>query len=93
VLAVATKIRLMRMGRKKRPFYRVVVADSRARRDGDFIEILGYYNPLTEPAEIKINEEKALKWLENGAIPTDTVRSILSRLGVIKTFAEKKVAK
>jgi len=90
---VATKIRLMRMGRKKRPFYRVVVADSRARRDGDFIEILGYYNPLTEPAEIKINEEKALKWLENGAIPTDTVRSILSRLGVIKTFAEKKVAK
>lgn len=90
---MATKIRLMRMGRKKRPFYRVVVADSRARRDGDFIEILGYYNPLTEPAEIKINEEKALKWLENGAIPTDTVRSILSRLGVIKTFAEKKVAK
>lgn len=90
---MATKIRLMRMGRKKRPFYRVVVADSRSRRDGDFIEILGYYNPLTEPAEIKINEEKALKWLENGAIPTDTVRSILSRLGVIKTFAEKKVAK
>lgn len=90
---MATKIRLMRMGRKKRPFYRVVVADSRARRDGNFIEVLGYYNPLTEPAEIKIDEEKALKWLENGAIPTDTVKSILSRLGVIKTFSEKKAAK
>jgi small subunit ribosomal protein S16 len=93
VLAVATKIRLMRMGRKKRPFYRVVVADSKARRDGRFIEILGYYNPLVEPAEVKIDEEKALKWLSDGAIPTDTVKNILSRAGIIKKFAESKAAK
>jgi len=90
---VATKIRLMRMGRKKRPFYRVVVADSKARRDGRFIEILGYYNPLVEPAEVKIDEEKALKWLSDGAIPTDTVKNILSRAGIIKKFAESKAAK
>jgi len=90
---VATKIRLMRMGRKKRPFYRVVVADSKARRDGRFIEILGYYNPLVEPAEVKVDEEKALKWLSDGAIPTDTVKNILSRAGIIKKFAESKAAK
>ncbi|MBZ4672333.1 30S ribosomal protein S16 [Deferribacteraceae bacterium V6Fe1] len=90
---MATKIRLMRMGRKKRPFYRVVVADSKARRDGRFIEILGYYNPLVEPAEVKIDEEKALKWLSDGAIPTDTVKNILSRAGIIKKFAESKAAK
>nr|WP_278252133.1 30S ribosomal protein S16 [Deferrivibrio essentukiensis] len=83
----------MRMGRKKRPFYRVVVADSKARRDGRFIEILGYYNPLVEPAEVKIDEEKALKWLSDGAIPTDTVKNILSRAGIIKKFAESKAAK
>jgi len=93
VLAVATKIRLMRMGRKKRPFYRVVVADSKARRDGRFIEILGYYNPLVDPAEVKVDEEKALKWLSEGAIPTDTVKNILSRAGIIKKFAESKAAK
>jgi small subunit ribosomal protein S16 len=93
VLAVATKIRLMRLGRKKRPFYRVVVADSRARRDGRFVDILGYYNPLVEPAEIKIDEEKALNWLKEGAIPTDTVKNILSKLGLIKKFAEEKAAK
>jgi len=90
---VATKIRLMRLGRKKRPFYRVVVADSRARRDGRFVDILGYYNPLVEPAEIKIDEEKALNWLKEGAIPTDTVKNILSKLGLIKKFAEEKAAK
>lgn len=90
---MATKIRLVRMGRKKRPFYRVVVADSRARRDGRFIEILGYYNPLVEPAEVKVDEEKALKWLTDGAVPTDTVKNILSRAGIIKKFAESKAAK
>lgn len=90
---MATKIRLVRMGRKKRPFYRVVVADSRARRDGRFIEILGYYNPLVEPAEVKVDEEKALKWLSDGAVPTDTVKNILSRAGIIKKFAELKAAK
>lgn len=90
---MATKIRLVRMGRKKRPFYRVVVADSRARRDGKFIEILGYYNPLVEPAEVKVDEEKALKWLSYGAVPTDTVKNILSRAGIIKKFAELKAAK
>lgn len=90
---MATKIRLMRLGRKKRPFYRVVVADNRARRDGRFVDILGYYNPLVEPAEIKIDEEKALNWLKEGAIPTDTVKNILSKLGLIKKFAEEKAAK
>lgn len=85
---MATKIRLMRMGRKKRPFYRVVVADSRERRDGGFIEILGYYNPIVQPAEFKVDEAKALQWLRNGAIPTDTVKNMLSKVGIIKKFAE-----
>ncbi|QAR34123.1 30S ribosomal protein S16 [Geovibrio thiophilus] len=85
---MATKIRLMRMGRKKRPFYRIVVADSRERRDGNFIEILGYYNPVTEPAEVKIDEEKALKWLKVGAVPTDTAKNLLSKEGIIKKFHE-----
>lgn len=85
---MATKIRLMRLGRKKRPFYRIVVADSRERRDGNFIEILGYYNPITEPAEVKIDEEKALKWLKVGAIPTDTAKNLLSKEGIIKKFHE-----
>lgn len=89
---MATKIRLMRMGRKKRPFYRVVVADSRERRDGGFIEILGYYNPLVQPAEFKVDEAKALQWLQNGAIPTDTVKNMLSKAGVIKKFAEGQKA-
>jgi small subunit ribosomal protein S16 len=87
---VATKIRLMRMGRKKRPFYRLVVADSRAKRDGRFIEIIGHYNPLPNPTEYKVDEEKALKWLGNGAVPTDTARNILSRAGVMKKFDEIK---
>lgn len=71
------------MGRKNRPFYRVVVADSRSPRDGKFIEIIGHYNPLTDPATVDINEEKALKWLRCGAQPTDTVRSLLNRLGIM----------
>lgn len=79
---MAVKIRLTRMGSKKAPFYRVVVADSRAPRDGKFIEIIGTYNPLTDPATIKIDNEKASKWLSNGAQPTDTVRALLKKSGV-----------
>jgi len=77
------KIRLRRMGRRNRPFYRVVVADSRSPRDGKFIDIIGHYNPLTDPATINIDGEKALKWLRYGAQPTDTVRSLLSKLGIM----------
>ena len=79
---MAVKIRLTRLGSKKAPFYRVVVADSRFTRDGRFVEEIGYYNPLTEPAEIKIDAEKAQKWLKNGAQPTDTVKSLLKKAGV-----------
>ena len=77
------KMRLTRMGQKKAPFYRVVVADSRYPRDGRFIEEVGYYNPLTDPAEIKINAEVAKKWLANGAQPTDTVKDLLKKSGII----------
>jgi small subunit ribosomal protein S16 len=77
------KIRLRRMGRRNRPFYRVVVTDSRSPRDGKFIELIGHYNPLAEPATISIDEEKALKWLRHGAQPTDTVRSLLRKLGIM----------
>ena len=77
------KIRLKRMGAKKAPFYRVVVADSRYPRDGRFIEEIGYYNPMKEPAEIVIDNEKAKKWISNGAQPTDTVRSLLKKNGAI----------
>ena len=76
------KIRLKRMGAHKRPFYRVVVADSRTPRDGRFIEEIGTYNPLKEPAEIKIDVEAAQKWISNGAQPTDTVRALLKKSGV-----------
>ncbi|HIW39684.1 MAG TPA: 30S ribosomal protein S16 [Candidatus Eubacterium pullicola] len=78
------KIRLKRMGANKKPFYRVVVADSRSPRDGRFIEEVGYYNPLTEPPVIKIDEEKANKWLANGAQPTDTVKALFKKAGIIK---------
>lgn len=78
------KIRLKRIGAHKKPFYRVVVADSRTPRDGRFIEELGTYNPLKDPAEIKIDAEKAQKWLDNGAQPTETVRSLLKKSGIIK---------
>ena len=87
------KIRLKRMGAKKAPFYRIVVADSRSPRDGRFIAQLGTYNPLTNPAEIKINEEETLKWLSNGAMPTDTVRNILSKAGIMKKFHDMKQGK
>ena len=84
---MAVKIRLTRMGDKKSPFYRVIVADSRSPRDGKFIDILGTYNPLTDPAEIKIDNEKAKTWIRNGAQPTDTARNILVKSGAIE---EKK---
>lgn len=71
------------MGAHKKPFYRVVVADSRAPRDGKFIEEIGYYNPLTDPADIRINEEKAKKWLGTGAQPTDTVRGLFKKTGIL----------
>ncbi len=81
---MSVKIRLTRMGDKKAPFYRVIVADSRAPRDGKFIDIIGTYNPLKEPAEINIDTEKASKWLKNGATPTDTAKQLLVKSGVIE---------
>ena len=78
------KIRLKRIGAHKKPFYRVVVADSRTPRDGRFIEEIGTYDPLKDPAEIKIDAERAQSWLDNGAQPTETVRSLLKNSGIIK---------
>ena len=78
------KIRLKRMGAHKQPFYRVVGADSRAPRDGKFIEEIGYYNPMTDPKEIKIDAEKAQKWLGNGAQPTETVKALFVKSGIIE---------
>ena len=89
---MAVRIRLMRMGAKNRPFYRVVVADSRMPRNGRFLEILGTYNPLKEPSEIKINDEKALSWLRKGAQPSDTVRKLLIKAGVISQPDEARKA-
>ena len=80
---MAVKIRLRRMGAKKAPFYRIVVADSRYPRDGRFIEEIGYYNPITEPAEIKIDADKAKKWIANGAQPTETVKSLLKKSNIV----------
>ena len=79
---MSVKIRLKRIGAKKAPFYRVVVADSRYPRDGRFIEEIGYYNPLTNPVDIKIDSEKAQKWIKNGAQPTETVKSLLKKAGI-----------
>jgi small subunit ribosomal protein S16 len=87
---MALKIRLKRMGMKKAPFYRFVVAEATAPRDGRFVEELGYYNPTKNPAIVQIEEEKALKWLANGATPTDTVRSLFSKQGIMKKFDESK---
>lgn len=81
---MAVKIRLTRLGDKKTPFYRVIVADSRSPRDGKFIDIIGTYNPLTEPAEIKIDADKAQKWIASGAQPTETAKSLLVKSGIIK---------
>ena len=80
---MAVKIRLRRMGAKKSPFYRIVVADSRFPRDGRFIEEIGYYNPMEEPSGVKVDPEKAKKWLQNGAQPTDTVKALFKKHGVI----------
>lgn len=87
------KIRLTRMGAKKKPFYRIVVADSRAPRDGKFIEILGNYDPSQDPATITLDEDKALSWLQKGAQPTDTVRALLNKKGVIEKFNASKASK
>ena len=80
---MAVKIRLRCMGAKKNPFYRIVVADSRFPRDGRFIEEIGYYNPMEEPSVVKLDPEKAKKWIENGAQPTDTVRDLFKKHGII----------
>ena len=88
---MAVKLRLKRMGKKQSPFYRVVVADSRSPRDGKTIDEVGYYDPTKNPAEIKIDAEKTINWLKNGAQPTDTVRSILSNQGIMKKYHEEKM--
>ena len=90
---MAVKMRLKRMGKKKAPFYRIVVADSRSPRDGKFIEAIGTYNPLTNPAEIKVDEELTFKWLNNGAIPTDTVKNVLNKAEIMKKYHEQKQGK
>ncbi|MFC3882600.1 30S ribosomal protein S16 [Bacillus songklensis] len=90
---MAVKIRLKRMGAKKSPFYRIVVADSRSPRDGRFIETVGTYNPVAQPAEVNINEELALKWLQDGAKPSDTVRNLFSKQGIMEKFHNAKLSK
>ena len=90
---MAVKIRLKRMGAKKNPFFRIVVADSRAPRDGRFIESIGYYDSTVQPAVVKIDEEKALDWMSKGAQPTDTVKSLFSKDGIIAKYAEAKAKK
>ncbi|HHV57778.1 MAG TPA: 30S ribosomal protein S16 [Firmicutes bacterium] len=87
---MAVKIRLRRMGAKKAPFYRLVVADSRMPRDGRFVESIGYYNPTREPAVVKVDEEKALNWLARGAQPSDTALKLLKKAGVWEKFAAQK---
>ena len=90
---MAVKIRLKRMGAKKQPFYRIIVADSRSPRDGRFIEALRTYNPLTNPASVKLDDESILNWLSKGAEPTDTVRNILSKAGIMEKFHNSKKKK
>ncbi|MGY0691530.1 30S ribosomal protein S16 [Virgibacillus sp. FSP13] len=87
---MAVKIRLKRMGSKRNPFYRIVVADSRSPRDGRQIEQIGTYNPVVNPVEVKIDEEKALSWMTNGAKPSDTVRNLFSKQGIMKKFHDQK---
>jgi len=87
---MAVKLRLKRMGSKKKPVYRIVAIDSHTKRDGEYIELVGTYNPLTNPATVKVNEEVAMKWLKNGAIPSDTVRNLFSDAGIMKKFHESK---
>ena len=89
---MAVKIRLTRMGAKRRPTYRIVATDSRRPRDGQYLELIGTYAPVGE-GQVKINEEVALKWLNQGAIPTDTVKNLLSKAGIMKKYADSKVKK
>ena len=89
---MAVKLRLTRMGAKKTPRYRIIAADSRVARDGRFIEIIGTYDPTTNPETVSLDSEKAMKWLKNGAQPSDTVRNILARQGVMKQFHDEKAA-
>ncbi|KRK72059.1 rpsP protein [Latilactobacillus sakei subsp. sakei DSM 20017 = JCM 1157] len=90
---MSVKIRMKRMGSKKRPFYRIVVADSRSPRDGRFIQQVGYYNPLTEPVDLKLEEEVIMDWLQKGAQPSDTVRNLLSKQGIMQKYHEARFAK
>ncbi|AWM73829.1 MULTISPECIES: 30S ribosomal protein S16 [Lactobacillus] len=90
---MSVKIRMRRMGAKRKPFYRIVVADSRMPRDGRFIEEVGYYNPVSEPKELKLDEDKIFEWLKKGAQPSDTVRSLLSSAGLMKKLHESKFNK
>ena len=90
---MSVKIRMRRMGSKRKPFYRIVVADSRMPRDGRFIEEVGYYNPLTNPDEVKLEEDKIFEWLEKGAQPSDTVRSLLSKAGLMTSYHDAKDGK
>ena len=87
---MAVKLRLTRMGKTKQPTYRVVAIDSRTKRDGEYIELIGTYNPLTKPAIVKLDEKVALKWLGNGAIPSDTVKNLFKEAGIMKKFADSK---
>ena len=87
---MAVKIRLTRMGAKKRPFYRIVATDSRTKRDGEYLEQIGTYNPIEGKDNVKIKEEVALKWLNEGAIPSDTVRSLFRQAGIMQKFADQK---
>ena len=89
---MAVKLRIKRMGSKAKPFYRIVAADARSPRDGRFLETVGTYDPIKKDAPVMVDEEKAMYWLNNGAIPTDTVRSILSKQGIMKKYAEQKKA-
>ena len=90
---MAVRIRLQRHGRKKRPFYRLVAADARAQRDGVFLERLGHYNPMTDPADVFIDEEKALKWLRRGAQPSDTAKRLLNQNGILMKFEYERLGK
>jgi small subunit ribosomal protein S16 len=87
---LAVHIRLRRIGAKKRPFYRIVAADSRRARDGRFLEVLGTYNPITQPAELSVIEERLTKWLDDGAVPSDTVSSLLTQIGFVEKYEKAK---
>ena len=90
---MAVKLRLTRMGSTKRPFYRIVATDSRTKRDGEYIELIGTYNQLNNQSDVKINEEVAMKWLNNGAIPSDTVKNLLKEAGIMKSLLKAKLRK